>query len=127
LLNFGIKVLQPTEKAYRQGDYEGGTRAFLRGILGADAYNVLPDARKEQMRENESTNVAQMLGAGFPLLTEAEIRGVTAPTLLVTGERSPVLFRRYLILQLADFLPNVRRVEIKEASHIMHEHCDQEN
>ena len=121
LLNFGIKVLQPTEKAYKQGDYEEGTRAFVRGILGADAYDVLPEARKEQMRENESTNIAQMLGAGFPLLSEAEVRGVTAPTLLVTGERSPALFRRDLTLRLADFLPNVRRVEIQEASHIMHE------
>lgn len=121
LLNFGINVIKPTEKAYKQGDYEGGTRAFVRGILGADAYNVLPEARKEQMRENESTNVAQMLGAGFPMLTEAEVRGVTAPTLLVTGERSTVLLRRDLTLRLADFLPNVRRVEIQETSHIMHE------
>ena len=120
-LSFGIKVIQPTEKAYRQGDYERGTRAFIRGILGADAYDVLPEVRKEQMRENESTNVAQMLGAGFPMLTEAEVRGVTAPTLLVTGEQSPALFRRDLTLRLADFLPNVRHVEIQEASHIMHE------
>lgn len=121
IMRFGMRVIQPTEKAYKRGDLEGGTTAFVRGVLGADTYDALPEARRDQMRENQSADVAQMLEAGFPPLTEAEVRGVTTPTLLVTGERSPGLLRRGLTGRLADLLPNARRVEIRDASHIMHE------
>lgn len=121
ILNFGMTVIQRTETAYRQGDFEGGTKAFVQGVLGVDSYNALPEARKEQMRENQSADIAQMLGAGFPPLTEADVRRVTAPTLLVTGERSPALLRLHLTRRLVDLLPNVRHVQIQEASHVMHE------
>lgn len=121
ILNFGMTVIQRTEKAYRRGDFEGGTKAFVQGVLGVDGYNALPEARKEQMRENQSADVAQMLGVGFPPLTEAEVKRVATPTLLVTGEQSPALLRRHLTRRLLDLLQNVRHVEIRQASHVMHE------
>lgn len=57
---------------------------------------------------------------GFPPLAEEDVRGVQAPTLLVTGERSPAVLRR-LTDRLHELLPNSQRVEVAAASHRMHE------
>lgn len=62
-----------------------------------------------------------MLGAGFPPLGESEVQSIKTPTLLVTGERSPPLLRRVVTDKLEALLPNVERVEVPGASHIMHE------
>lgn len=93
---------------------------FVTGVLGRAAYERLPERRKQQMRENNSALKAQMLGAGFPELSAADVRGVRHPVLLVTGERSPAFLIRLTDL-LAELLPTVERVEIPGASHVMHE------
>ena len=121
IMGFAAKVLGPTEKSYRRGDLEGGTKTFVSGVLGARAYEALPEERNQQMRENHNADRAQILGAGFPPLTDADVRHVKTPTLLVTGEHSPPLLRRTLTGKLESLLPDVERVEIPNASHIMHE------
>ena len=73
------------------------------------------------MRENHTADAAQLLGAGFPPLSEADIRRIRIPTLLVTGERSPAILRRTLTDKLESLLQDVERVEIPLASHLMHE------
>lgn len=121
IVGFAMKVIQPTEQAYRRGDLEGGTKQFVRGVLGSAAYDALPETRRRQMHENQSADVAQMLGAGFPPLNESEVRNIKTPTLLVTGERSPVVLRRVIPDKLGTLLPSMEHVEIPGASHIMHE------
>lgn len=121
IMRFAGKVLVPTEKAYRRGDFEGGTKNFVSNVLGARAYEELPEERKQQMRENHTADQAQMLGAGFPPLSDADVRQIKTPTLLVTGAHSPPLLRRTLTGKLESLLPNVEQVEIPNASHIMHE------
>lgn len=121
IVSFAAKVLGPTERAYRRGDFDGGTKSFVSGVLGARGYEALPEERKQQMRENHAADQAQLLGAGFPTLRDAEVRNVKTPTLLVTGEHSPPLLRRTLTDKLESLLQNVERAEIPNASHIMHE------
>lgn len=121
LVGFAARVLGPAEKAYRRGDFDGGTKIFVSGVLGAQAYEALPEERRQQMRENHTADRAQLLGAGFPRLSDGEVRHVRTPTLLVTGEHSPSLLRRTLTGKLESLLPNFERVEIPNASHIMHE------
>jgi pimeloyl-ACP methyl ester carboxylesterase len=72
------------------------------------------------MRDNLRTLREQVLGVGFPPLSDDDVRGVRVPVLLVTGELSPPLFLR-LTDRLEELLPRVERVEIPEASHAMHE------
>jgi pimeloyl-ACP methyl ester carboxylesterase len=57
---------------------------------------------------------------GFPAIEDADVRGVRAPVLLVTGDRSPAVLLR-LTDRLEELFPSVERVEIPNASHIMHE------
>ncbi|MDH3199472.1 MAG: alpha/beta hydrolase [Myxococcales bacterium] len=120
IMRFGISTAGPAEKAYRRGDDEAGFEAFGRGVLGEEAFDRLSPARREQAWENVAVDKAQLLGKGFPPLSDDEVRGVRLPTLLMHGERSPA-FLRLLTDRLEELLPRVDRVEIPGASHIMHE------
>ncbi len=121
VMGFAARVLSPAERVYRRADFDDGTKAFVSGVLGPQAYEALPEERKQQMRENHHADRAQLLGAGFPPLSADDIRHVKTPTLLVTGEQSPPILRRTLTGKLEKLLPNVDRVEIGNASHVMHE------
>lgn len=120
ILKFGAGTVAPTQKAFRRGDDEQAMRSFVSGVLGREAYEQVPEERRQQMRENLSALRAQLLGAGFPPLADDEVRGVTAPTLLLTGEHSAPVLRR-LSERLNELLPKSRHVEIEGASHRMHE------
>ncbi|MDR7558771.1 MAG: alpha/beta hydrolase [Armatimonadota bacterium] len=121
IMRFGAQVVGPAERAYRAGELDRGTRIFVTGVLGSRAFDGLPEERKRQMRENHTADAAQLLGAGFPPLRDSDVRQIQTPTLLVTGERSPTVLRRTLTRRLEHLLPNVERVEIPGASHLMHE------
>jgi pimeloyl-ACP methyl ester carboxylesterase len=120
ILGFAAKTHVPAQKAFRRGDDEAGMRAFARGLLGKEAYERLSQERMQQALENVGALRAQVLGAGFPPLSEGEVRGVDAPALLMTGERSPAYLPR-LTDRLGQLLPNAERVEIAAASHLMSE------
>jgi pimeloyl-ACP methyl ester carboxylesterase len=120
ILAFAARTGLPAEKAFRRGDDETAMRSFAYGLLGKDNYERLPEERRQQARENLSTLRAQTLGEGFPPLGVDDVRGVAAPTLLMTGERSPAYLLR-LTDRLQRLLPNPERVKIAGASHLMHE------
>ncbi len=116
----GARAMGQAEKAFRRGDDETAIQTFARAVLGEESYRKLSEGRMQQIRENAGTLRALMLGAGFPPLSEEEVRGVRAATLLITGERSPP-GAVHLTDRLEDLLPNVERVGIPDASHLMHE------
>jgi pimeloyl-ACP methyl ester carboxylesterase len=120
IFSFAAKTALPAEKAFRRGDDETALQAYARGLLGKDTWERLPQERKQQARENLNSLRAQVLGAGFPPLSNDDVRGVAAPTLLMTGERSPAYLPR-LTDRLQQLLPNPERIEIATASHLMSE------
>jgi pimeloyl-ACP methyl ester carboxylesterase len=119
LLKFFGTGMGPAIKALKKGYVEAGVRVFARGVLGADVYESLPAQVKEAMQANGKLLSAELLGEGFPAFGEADAPRITQPTLLMTGEKSPALFRR-LIERLHELLPNAQRVHIAGASHLMH-------
>lgn len=120
IVKFGATAFAPAEKAYRRGDDDAALRLFGTGVLGKASFERLSEARVQQVRDNQNADRAQLLGAGFPPLSDAEVRGVRAPTLLLAGENSPSFLRR-LTDRLHELLPASEFIEINEASHIMHE------
>ena len=62
---------------------------------------------------------AGVLGDRFPPFTDADARGITTPALLIASYKSAALFRR-LVDRLPQLLPNNQRVDISNASHVMH-------
>jgi len=120
IVAFGVGAVAPAQRAFRRGDTDAAIEAFGRGVLGDHAYDQLSDERRQQVRANVKTDRAQLMGAGFPPLSDDDVRRVQAPTLLVHGERSPALFP-CLLDRLEELLPHAERYEVPNASHIMYE------
>jgi pimeloyl-ACP methyl ester carboxylesterase len=53
IIGFGARVIGPAQKAHRGADVEGAMRVFVSGVLGAQAFEAVPEERKQQMRENQ--------------------------------------------------------------------------
>jgi pimeloyl-ACP methyl ester carboxylesterase len=121
VMRFGLRVAQPTAKAYREGNEARANEIFGRAVLGKKAFAALPSDRITMLSENVAAERAQFLGAGFPLLADDEVRCVNVPTLLLAGERTPALFRVTFIGALHRLIPNAQRATIPGASHMMHE------
>jgi pimeloyl-ACP methyl ester carboxylesterase len=118
VLKFGAKGVGPATAAVKRGDNEAAIRSIGTAVLGREAYRRLSDVRREQVRANFIEQ--ELLGSGFPRLDAHQVRSVRAPTLLLTAQHSPRLFHR-LADRLEELLPEVERIQIPEASHIMHE------
>jgi len=121
ILQFVLGTVGPTTRAFRRGEDEKALETFLLGVLGRQTFANLPEESLQRSRDNLGTLRASMLhDVGFPSLTDADVRGVRVPVLLVTGDRSPAVLLR-LTDRLEELLPVVQRVQIPDASHIMHE------
>jgi len=121
IIQFVLGTVTPATRAFERGEDEKGLEIFLRGVLGAETFGQLSEENAQRSRENISTLRAGMLrDIGFPDIDDEDVRGVRVPVLLVTGDRSPAVLLR-LTDRLEELLPNVDRVEIPNASHIMHE------
>ena len=79
-----------------------------------------PRSANSKCARTSTRSAHKCLGAGFPPLAEEHVRGVTAPTLLITGERTPA-FRRHLSDRLYQLLPGAEGIGIAGASHRLHE------
>jgi non-heme chloroperoxidase len=118
IMKFGATGIGPATAAFKRNDMESGMRHFGIAVLGRDVYCRLDASRLEQTRANLIR--AELLGSGFAPLSSDQVRSVEAPTLLVTGQRSPGLFHR-LTDRLEELLPHAERIEVPAASHLMHE------
>ncbi len=122
IMQFAFGTMIPATRAFRRGDDEKALETFLLGVLGEQTLSQLSEQTTQLLRDNVSTLRGALLhnDAGFPPLADADVRGVGIPVLLVNGERSPAVFSR-LTDRLEELLPLVERVEIPNASHVMHE------
>jgi pimeloyl-ACP methyl ester carboxylesterase len=120
IVRFGATGINPAVKAFRRGDLEKGAEIFGDAIFGKGGYSRLSESKKAQVRDNLGNVSAEILGSGFLPLRDAEVRQIRFPTLLVTGANSVPLFRK-LTDRLEQLLPNTGRVELANASHVMHE------
>lgn len=119
LVRFATTAIGPASAAFRRGDMDGGAEIFARAVLTDEVYENLPEARREQARQN-ATATAAALATGFGTLAADDVATVQIPTLVVTGDRSPAIFLR-LADRVEKLLPNVRRVTVPNASHSPHE------
>jgi pimeloyl-ACP methyl ester carboxylesterase len=114
---FIAAAFDPAVASIRAGDLESGLRTFIEGVLGAGAFDMLPEPVRAMMLDNASTLAIE--AGPLEVFAEAEAARVTMPVLLVTGERSPPLFGQ-ITDRLHRLLPHAERVEIPAASHAMH-------
>ena len=124
IVKLGVMGLVPAGSAFKQGDSEEALRLLGRAILGPKVFERLTQTRREQVRENLIKE--EVLGSNvFLPLSAAQLRGIRVPTFLVGAKHSPRVFAR-LLDHLEELLPDSERIEIPQASHLMHEDNSEE-
>lgn len=119
IIRFAATGLGPAASAAKKDDMEAAVAHSGKAILGVNAFENLSETRLEQVRINSSK--AELLSETFMTpLDENDVRNIKARTLLITGEESPEVFHR-LADRLEELIPDTERVDIPNASHIMHE------
>ncbi len=118
LMKFGATGISPAKAAAKRGDMNTAMTVFGKAVLGERAFATLAPERFEQVLANSFA--AEFLGSGFSQLSEERVRAVRIPTLLLSGEQSPPLFR-HLVRFLGELIPSAETAVVPNASHIMHE------
>lgn len=98
-------------------DPNSAAEAVLRGTLGDDVWEFLPDELRAMFTQASPAVIAEIRGRGLDLskeplrLGEAELAGIDRPTLLVSAEDSPGILRR-VNDRLAQALPRAEMVRV---------------
>jgi len=109
---FAKMVLTPL----RNGDYEEAARGFIDSIMGDRSFDRLPPETRNMMLQNSRSLAAELPTPERDPFTTEDARRISAPTLLVKGQRSPPMFQT-ITSRLAQWMPNVGVCTIRNSSH----------
>ncbi|MFW2439217.1 MAG: alpha/beta fold hydrolase [Arenicellales bacterium] len=104
-------------KHYRAGDTESALKEFVNFVAGSDVWDKTPDKIRNVLRDNSWT-LTSMQQDIETLFTCANASGITAPVLLVTGDRSASRYRS-MHSALEPCMAEVSKVTIADAGHMM--------
>lgn len=85
----------PAAQAFARDEAEAGVRLFLDGVLGAGAFDRLPEEARKAMLDNATEMRVETMTPPeqyFPALSTEEVGQLQRPTLLVQGAVSPPMF-----------------------------------
>lgn len=119
LAAFLADVWERARRTCQQGELEAGMRIFIDGVIGEGAFDQCPAPVQAAMMDNAAEMVVELAtppDAVFSTLSREDVRGVSMPTLLLTGEVSPPLFRD-VIDELAAVMPQADQRVISGVSH----------
>lgn len=114
---FSTTGYRHTVAAFERDDLEEGQRLFGMLVLGRYGVERMTAARQEQWNDNQFKE--QFTNSDSPPLNPGHVRQITIPTLLLSGEQSPLVLR-LMIDRLHEHMPRADRVNIPAASHDMH-------
>ena len=110
-------ILREAAAKVAAGDIDGGLMQFVDGINFAGLWQRLPEAMKQETRDNAMTLVGQADEGRRPF-TRAEAESIRMPTLFIGGAETkgglPIILRA-----LAAHVPGARLEMIDKAGHMM--------
>ncbi len=110
--------LDPSLKAFREGDFDAALRFNLDGIMNRHgAFEQLPESVRVMTKENERT-VGELM-AEVPAFGGEEASKISAPTLLIHGTDSPKVLHA-IVDRLRKAIPNSETSIISRAAHFPH-------
>lgn len=109
----------PAAQAVQRGELDAAARLFIDAVLDPGLYDQLPAATHERLRDN-----ARPLGFERPDVDDSpcgctEAGMIAAPTLLLTGDGSPSMFR-FVAEELTRCVPGIEQVTIPNTAHLLH-------
>ena len=110
--------LDPSLKAFREGDFDAALRFNLDGIMNRHgAFEQLPESVRVMTKENERT-VGELM-AQVPVFGRDEASRISAPTLLIHGSDSPKVLHA-IVDRLRKAIPNSETSIVSRAAHFPH-------
>jgi len=110
--------LDPSLKAFREGDFDAALRFNLDGIMNRrGAFERLPESVRVMTKENERS-VGELM-AQVPVFGRDEASRISAPTLLIHGTDSPKVLHA-IVDRLRKAIPNSETSIISRAAHFPH-------
>src|SRR5713101_9272328 len=110
--------LDPSLKAFRQGDFDSALRFNLDGIMNRHgAFEQLPEPVRTMVKENERT-VGELM-AEVPVFGREEAAKISAPTLLIHGTDSPKVLHA-IVDRLGKSIPRSEIAVVSGAAHFPH-------
>ena len=115
---FQRNSLDPSLKAFRQGDFDAALRYNLDGIMNRHgAFEKFPEPVRTMVKENERT-VGELM-AEVPVFGREEASKISAPTLLIHGTESPAVLHA-IVDRLGKAIPKSEVSTISGAAHFPH-------
>jgi len=113
-------MVAPMKAAFAKHDTPGGVRAFIDYVKGKPgAWDAFSDAEKAAtLKDAHEWEVIFAGGELFPELKPAEVAGITAPVLMLSGAKS-YPFLGLIDQALAALLPGAQHIVFPNATHQM--------
>lgn len=114
------RMVKPMQSAFQKGDRETGLRTFINYVLDdPKAWEKMPeDAHQDMLDHAHEWDVMMTTGELFPVLEPQAVRKITAPVLLLSGEKS-YRFLGLIDEELTRLLPHARQIILRGATHRM--------
>jgi pimeloyl-ACP methyl ester carboxylesterase len=120
MADFMMNVWNPLRVAFQRGDMEEGVRIFINGVLGEGTFDKMPTEARAAAMDNAQELKDETMSPGlFSSFSCEDAREIKVPTLLLTGELSPAIFR-FIIEELQRCIPDAECQMIPKTSHAVY-------
>jgi non-heme chloroperoxidase len=117
LQQFRTQVLNPTEGAFKRGDFKKAAQIFIDRVMEIDNFfDQLSEEDKQLLMDNARSLEGELESAQPSSFSIEDVKQIRIPTLIVKGELSPKYFLRIADI-LSDNMPNSEQIVIPNASH----------
>lgn len=106
------------KEALNQGCWRGAVEKFIDGVGGRGVFERSPPELQERMLQNAKT-LYELPTAERDPFSPNDALAIKDPTLLVSGEKSPLLLHK-ITVTLANLVPDCQIAMIPKAAHSMH-------
>ena len=118
----GAAGVERARRQMRAGQTDAAMRTFLSALIAPGAYELMPESARAMLRDNHAELLAEArapLPGTAPPYTCGQAGRVSAPTLLVDGDRSAA-FLREMTGRIQACLPGAERRTVPGAAHAVH-------
>jgi pimeloyl-ACP methyl ester carboxylesterase len=102
----------------RKGSVDEGLAPIIDSLSADGGWRHLDEDKKQILRDNAGTVLGLVRDQRTPI-TREDAEAIQAPTLLITGQRSPEVFQRS-VDALLNAMRHARRVTVPNAAHVSH-------
>jgi pimeloyl-ACP methyl ester carboxylesterase len=115
--DFMSRIHDPARTAFEAADDVGAMRLFVDGFAQTGRFDALPaDSRRTILQNAGFFRMLTRSRNPYPDLARQKVRALRMPVLVITGEKTPEMYRR-IDEELSRLIPRARSATIPNAGH----------